>query len=166
MILLCVPYVTSYLYWDWHYFLVPFTNWTLIITTLTILMTSYAAHQKHHFNNKNNKTLLAIHHLLYTFSLICNFVVMSIYWSILHREQVRIHYNDPGVGHGRVIHLCLVHSLPGICCLINSYITNCRLKQGFWKLVLIVCIVYGAFVFVFWKITGRVQYPFIDFEKS
>ena len=107
-----------------------------------------------------------MHHLLYTFSIICNFVVMSIYWSILHREQVRIHYNDPGVGHGRVIHLCLVHSLPGITCLVNSYITNCRLKQGFWKLVCVFLIVYGAFVYTFWKITGRIQYPFIDFNKS
>lgn len=45
---LCLPFVTSYLYWDWHYFLVPFTNWTLIITFISI------AHSVCGYNNRGN----------------------------------------------------------------------------------------------------------------
>ena len=85
---------------------------------------------------------------------------------MLHAEQVRIHSNDPGVGHGRVFHLKIVHSIPGICCCINSYYTKCKLKPTFWKMISGVCIVYATFDFLFWKLTGRIQYSFIDFTKG
>ena len=162
MMCLMVPYFTSYLYWDWHYFLVPFTNWTLIITTASIAHSICASNHRHSLK----LNFLANNHILYTMAITMNFVVMSVYWSFLHKEQVKIHYNDPGVGHGRVVHLCLVHSIPGICCTINSYLTCCRLKRSFWKLISFVCMIYGVFVYLFWKITGRIQYPFLNFQEN
>jgi len=95
-----------------------------------------------------------------------NFVVMTVYWSMLHAEQVRTHQNDPGVGHGRVIHMKLAHSVPGIVCLINSSITPCKLKPDFWKLISGMVGIYGSFIFSFWLITGRIQYSFLDFNKG
>ena len=99
--LICLPYITSYLYWDWHYFLVPFTNWTLVITTLSIILSFCAGCDKQHFSHKFRKKtsyrdvdLLhdarerrqAVHHLVYTVAIMCNFVVMSVYWTVLHSE--------------------------------------------------------------------------------
>ena len=95
-----------------------------------------------------------------------NFVVMSVYWTMLHAEQMRIHSHDPGVGAGRVLHLKIVHSIPGICCCINSYHTKCKLKPGFWKLISAICFIYATFDYLFWRLTGRIQYSFIDFNKG
>ena len=95
-----------------------------------------------------------------------NAVVMSVYWTLLHKDQVRIHQNDPGVGHGRVIHMKMAHSVPGTICLINSYITYCKLKPNFWKLLSGMTLFYGTFIYFFWKTTGRIQYSFLDFNNG
>jgi heme/copper-type cytochrome/quinol oxidase subunit 3 len=72
------------MYWDWHYFLVPFTNWTLIMTTLLLSSTILACIDDKAF--KQDKRAMAANHLLYTFSMIMNIVVMTVYWTLLHKE--------------------------------------------------------------------------------
>jgi hypothetical protein len=79
-----MPYITSYLYWDWHYFLVPFTNWTLIVTTLSLSASIVACLDDKEF--KRDREKMAIHHLLYTLAIMMNFVVMTVYWTLLHKE--------------------------------------------------------------------------------
>lgn len=105
LVLILCPYVTSYLYWDWHYFLVPFTNWTLLVTTISLLLTIYASGHPQHFSQtrleKKTKTLdqpdfdssaetclriQAAHHMLYTLAIMMNVVVMSVYWTLLHKD--------------------------------------------------------------------------------
>lgn len=177
--MICLPYITSFMYWDWHYFLVPLTNWSLITTTVWLVYGIFAASSlevsRHYFGDLEKTKqadfataamLQAIHHLLYTFSLICNVVVMIVYWSMLHGEQMAIHSGDPDVGTGRCYHLIIVHSLPGLVCFTNAYITQCLLKTSFYKIITMVAVIYGTFVFMFWKITGRIQYSFLNFEKS
>lgn len=168
LLLILMPFVTSYVYWDWHYFLVPFTNWTLIISTAYICMSLRAGSDRDNFSKlaidpriageryARSLKLQAIHHLLYTFAIICNFVVMSVYWPVLHSEQVKLHYNDPGVGHGRVFHMKIVHSIPGTVCLINASLSYVKLKPEFWKLISGVVILYLSFVYTVWKTTGRI----------
>lgn len=119
--LIMTPYLTSFMYWDYHYFLIPFTNWTLIITTIYILTSTFASFNKSIW--QWSKAFQAFHHILYTLALMCNFVVMSVYWTILHKDQMREHANEPVVGPGRAFHLKLVHSLPGTLCVINSVLT-------------------------------------------
>jgi len=41
--MICLPYITSFMYWDWHYFLVPLTNWSLITTTVWLVYGIFAA---------------------------------------------------------------------------------------------------------------------------
>jgi len=91
----------------------------------------------------------------------CNFVVMSIYWTMLHASEMR----NEGKIRGRRIHLILVHSIPGITCMVNAYISNIRLKFGFWKLISMICSLYCTFLYVFWLRPGRQQYSFLDFNK-
>ena len=181
LLLIFCPYVTSYLYWDWHYFLVPFTNWTLVVTTLTLMLTIWGAENEQYFSQKAidpkaeardarsyylSIRVQSAHHVLYSLSMVMNVVVMSVYWTLLHSDQVRIHQNDPGVGHGRVIHMKLAHSVPGSVCFINAFITNTKLKPSFWRVISGVTLIYGTFIYLFWKITGRIQYSFLDFNQG
>ena len=104
--------------------------------------------------------------MLYTISLICNLVVMTVYWSILHSEQMEIHMRDPGVGPARCFHLKIVHTIPGITCLINSYITKCLLKPPFYKSITAISMIYTLFVYAFYLTTGRIQYSFLKFDTQ
>ena len=67
---------------------------------------------------------------------------------------------------GKRYHLILVHSIPGITCLINAYVSNMRLKFEFWKLISLIVSVYCTFLYFFWLKTGRQQYSFLDFNKQ
>ena len=69
---------------------------------------------------------------------------------------MQIHSMDPGVGDGRCFHLKIVHSIPGITCFINSGITNCLLKRSFYKSISAITLIYTAFVYGFYLLTGRI----------
>jgi len=50
VVLISLPYLTAALFWDFHHFFVPFTNWTLIMTTLSLFMTINGARDTRHYN--------------------------------------------------------------------------------------------------------------------
>jgi hypothetical protein len=156
-----------------RYFCVPFTNWTLMLTTATIVLSIWAGYDTFDFGknslHRHSRTnegfgraikLQATLHLLYTLTIIMNFVVVCVYWSLLHREQMTTEglcdpngYNCKQLG--RAVHLKIVHSIPAICCFVNAYMSNLRLKFDFWKMISMICLVYAIFLFFFWKETGR-----------
>ena len=149
---------------DLKYFLVPFTNWTLMLTTLTLLLSIWAGYDDYDFGKnslfRHSRTnasfgralrLQTTLHFLYTISLMCNFVVMAIYWTLLHKGEME----SEGKVAGKRWHLILVHSIPGITCVVNAYISNMRLKFGFWKLISCIVSLYCSFLYVFWLRTGR-----------
>ena len=154
-----------------RYFAVPFTNWSLMLTTATLILSIWAGYDTFDFGknslHRHSRTnqgfgraikLQATLHLLYTLSIIMNFVVMTVYWTLLHREQMLTEGNCDKTGcknWGRALHLCIVHTIPGTVCLINAYISNLRLKFTFWKLISGICIVYAIFLYTFWRQTGR-----------
>lgn len=88
----CSCYVTYFLYMDIDGFFIPFTNWTLMLTTVSILASINAGHDTVNFGKDSLQTAetavhtQARHHLLYTLSIICNFIVMSFYWFMLRDE--------------------------------------------------------------------------------
>lgn len=100
LVLISFPYLTAALFWDFHYFFVPFTNWTLMVTTLSLLMTMYAATDPINYGESALKRrralntpckyrtvcfMQAFHHLIYTLSIVMNATVMTVYWLILHK---------------------------------------------------------------------------------
>lgn len=100
LFLISLPYLTAALFWDFHNFFIPFTNWTLIMTTLSLLLTINGAHDTANYNEwslKKRKAvtapyryravclLLASHHVIYTLAIVMNVTVMSVYWTILHK---------------------------------------------------------------------------------
>jgi len=71
-----------------------------------------------------------------------NLVVAALYWSVLHKDAMKEHKNVPNVGWIRVIHLQAVHTIPGLCCLINSFKTRIVLTKDFGHIILWVSCIY------------------------
>ena len=145
--LLALPYTTAVFFSDLDKFFRPFTNWTLMISTATLLFSIWAGEPGHLtgfcpncLSCKKAACLKIIFHILYMLSIMMNIVVMSVYWTILHSDLMK----DEGKELGRAVHLVLVHSLPGTISFINAYITNARLKMSFWKIIPLMGLLYGV----------------------
>jgi hypothetical protein len=78
-------------------FFIPFTNWTLIVTTFSLISSIAASSDSVNFQKdalQTSETALYIqarHHLLYTITIVMNFICVSFYWFILREEQQKIH---------------------------------------------------------------------------
>ena len=69
--------------------------------------------------------------------MISNIVVMVVYWSVLHEEQMIKHQ-----GHsGKIYHMYAVHLFPGISCFFNTVSTNIVLKRGIVKIVVAIGVI-------------------------
>ena len=150
LFLMSSNYYTALVYFNPKTFLVPFTNWTLMFTTASIMLSYRAATDTKHFGysslvppdkkasvekvNEFKKTLKlqASHNFLYFGSLISNIVVMSVYWTILHEQALQEFGNNPG----KRLHLYTVHVFPGFACLLNVISTNCVPKRSLWKAII------------------------------
>lgn len=165
-------YVTYFLYMDADGFFIPFTNWTLMLTTLSIWYSIQACSDTVNFGKDSLQTseravyIQAKHHLLYTICIVCNFIVMFFYWFMMRAEQQQIHGAHEEYGWGRSVHLELVHSVPGAACFVNALCTNCILKKDNWKFITYMTILYGSFCWAYWAITGTQQYSFLDFSTG
>lgn len=90
-VLMC--YVTYFLYMDADGFFIPFTNWTLMLTTVSLICSISASNDNANFGKDSLQTsdsavnVQARHHLLYTLTIVCNFIVTSFYWFMFREEQ-------------------------------------------------------------------------------
>ena len=165
-------YVTYFLYMDWHGFFIPFTNWALMITTASLMASISAANDNVNFckdslqRSESATYLQAQHHLLYTMSIVCNFICVVFYWFIMRDEQQQIHSSHEQFGWGRSLHLELVHSVPGGACLVNVLCTNCILKKDNWKFITYMTVIYGLFLWIYYLTTGTQQFSFLDFSSA
>lgn len=70
----------------WYYrgifILAFFTNWALIGTIFYMFASALATQEQ------ASVSTLAIHHMLYTFTLPANIVVTAVYWPLLHKYYV------------------------------------------------------------------------------
>ena len=82
------------------------------------------------------------HHIWYSISIISNLFVGIFYWSLLHKIKTKEHCNVPIYGPGRCVYLYIVHIIPGICCLLNTLMTNSVLKKSMYKIIIIIAIIY------------------------
>ena len=161
MLLGCfICYCTYFLYMDWDGFFIPFTNWTLMLTTISLYSSISASRDTVNFGKDALQTsesavhLQARHHLLYTMTIVCNFIVCSFYWFMFREEQQAIHGVHEVYGWGRSLHLELVHSIPGCACFVNAICTNCILKKDNWKFITYMTILYGLFCWAYFLGTG------------
>ena len=86
LVLLFSCYNVTLKAWPYDELVTLFSNWTLHITTLSILMTLSCVSDKNinHFERYEIRRKIAFTHLLYTFSIIFNIIVVSLYWPIIH----------------------------------------------------------------------------------
>ena len=143
------------MFWPLKYFLVPVTNWALMMTTASVAYSYWAASCYEHFgagalDEKKNKKWLeayqyqARHHIMYTFSLMFNLMVTAVWWTLIHESYAKKHRNHPVHGNMRELHLITIHIIPPAVCLVNSLMTNCMLRFTTWKTVVAVCVIYDA----------------------
>lgn len=167
-----ICYVTYFLFMDIDGFFIPFTNWTLMLTTWSLISSISASNDTVNFGANSLQTsetatyAQAKHHLLYTVTIVCNFIVCSFYWFMLREEQQNIHGSHQDFGWGRSLHLELVHSIPGAACMINALCTNTILKKDNWKFITYMTIIYGLFCWAYFLATGVQQYSFLDFKSG
>jgi hypothetical protein len=108
----------------------------------------------------------ARHHVLYTLSVLMNFICVGFYWFMLRDEQQAIHSNHEKNGWGRSVHLELIHSVPAGATLVNVLTTNCILRKENWKFITYLTMLYGAVIWGFYLMTGTQQYSFLNFETG
>ena len=76
------------MYMDWDGFFIPFTNWTLMLTTLSLWSSICASKDDVNFAKDSLTTsdsavhMQARHHMLYTLTIVMNFICCSFYWFI------------------------------------------------------------------------------------
>lgn len=86
-------YVTYFMFMDWDSFYIPFTNWTLVVTTLSIISSIQASTDVSNFGKdalQTSDTALHIqsrHHVLYTLAVLMNFICAGFYWFMCRDEQ-------------------------------------------------------------------------------
>ena len=165
-------YVTYFLYMELDGFFIPFSNWALMITTVSLWTSIQASTDETNFGKDSLQTsdtavyMQARHHILYTMCIVCNFIVVFFYWFMMREEQQGIHAKHEDFGWGRSIHLEMVHSLPGAACIINSLVTNCILKKENWRFITYMTIFYGTIMWIYYLTTGVQQYSFLDFSTG
>jgi len=133
-----------------------------MITTASLWFSIQAANDHQNFGKdalkrgENAIYLQARHHLLYTLSIISNFVCVFYYWFEKRDFQQWVHGSQKsefGPVYGRSIHLELVHSVPAAACIFNSLCTNCILKRDNWRLIPVMVVVYGLFCWLHFLLT-------------
>ena len=81
LVMLSLCYISDYMFVEklkpWHFF-VPFTNLTLVITTISICKSISASIYK---------SAGPSDHFFYTMAIIMNFVTVCTYWSIIHKTK-------------------------------------------------------------------------------
>lgn len=107
-----------------------------------------------------------MHHLLYSMSITMNFVVVTVYWTFLHQGALAKHRDVPDVGHLRVIHLYIVHTFPGLACLLNTCTTKAIFRWE-WRAVVTIGSIYTIVQFLTIKVIGyEAIYPMINFQDG
>ena len=136
-----------------------FTDWTMWMTFVQVLFMFWSA-RKQHINN--HPGWLAFTHSAYTVCLICNVIVVIIYWSLLHEKTLLRHEGNIG----RTYHTYISHSFPCISILLVYWINEIRLHVPHWKGLNLIGLFYGICNYLNWKKTGVVLYPFLDWADN
>lgn len=99
------------------------TNWTLLLGTYTIYLSSEASRN---LNFTEDPHAQRRHHFFYSLSFLLNFIVTSVFWTLLNPNTVIVYRGQTMI----LLEQWLVHSVPAATCAINTYMTNCVLSRA------------------------------------
>ena len=142
-----------------YIFIIPITNWSLIVTTVSLIHTIWATQNQKHFasnwylKRETNAVKLTFNHqarqhLLYQFSFLLNFMVVFVWWTYLYEGFISKHRDLPNVGKGREFYLKSVHIVPPLVNLFNTLSLNSKLQLTFWKTVVLVILAYCTYSYL------------------
>lgn len=134
---------------------ITFTN---IYFMLAIWSSIKARSQKHPGNASFNQ--LAWLHITFEISFLFNLVVMTLYWSLLHQEQLE-HYAGKPLN---ILNLYWSHGVPGLCALANFAMTDVVIRASHAKAILVFMVVYGYVNYCEVKATGTPLYWFLAWD--
>ena len=58
------------------------------------------------------------------------------------------------------------HSVPAMACLVNTYLTNCVMHSGLWKLSAGISTTYSILLVTYTLSSGKPVYDFLDFNQD
>ena len=97
-------------------------------------------------------------HILSEFALICNLVVFTVYWSVIHSEIIHKYEG------WRKFNFYLVHITPLVGIVFTRMTTSIYVNPGHWKLFVPVSLIYAAINFMETKRSGKAVYWFLTWE--
>ena len=100
---------------------------------------------------------------LYSLAIICNLVVVALYWSLIHRKTI-VKYKNDGGPYVRVVCQYAVHSIPAIVGLANTIITNSLMSARLIPPIVGIGVIYMLVNFITVKMSGEPIYDFLTWE--
>lgn len=67
--------------YNWHRLTMFFTNWTLLVTTLYLLVAMRTVKTR-------SLSMLALHHILFEIMFMMNFITVTVFWAVLYNEAI------------------------------------------------------------------------------
>lgn len=141
--------------WGPFRLIVFMTNWALCLTIFWVLVSLYISRVP-----TASMHMLAINHLLFSVVLPMNFLVLSVYWTVLHKKVMEEYGHDPGVKR----HSYFVHITPSVCAVVNFLLTDVVIKPSHAKLLLPIAVVYSYINYKSTLSRGKPVYWFLDWE--
>ena len=103
------------------------TNWALISTLVTAIL-GYTIGSNPAYTQSFAPNLHSFHHVFYTLMMFLNPIIVSVYWTIIHKEHMldlTVDFKDePEIYAQSVLHTYLVHSVPFSCCILIMIISD------------------------------------------
>ena len=92
---------------------------------------------------------------------------MVVYWSVLH-EPTMEKLSKEGVinSEGKIMYAHLVHFIPAAACFFNTISTQCIMKRGLVKGIVVINLIFSFSQFCNVKMTGQVLYFFLNFNDG
>ena len=127
------------------------------ITILHILLAIWFSFDK---NIDKKPGMLALYNIVAELCLIFNFIVMLVYWSIIHHKEIhRFMYNNWVYSHMYIIHLT-----PALSFIANFGVSNYRIVGSYWKFLAPLGVVYCIINYLETLKRGEPLYWFITWE--
>ena len=124
-----------FVFYPAHEFPMFFTNWGLIMTISSLLVTAFMPYDTK-YRQKPNK--MALNHLLFSMASLAEIIICSIYWTLLHQNVMRKNAHSTA----QMAYQCYAHALPGLATLINFCLTDVLYYRKQFKL-------WYVFLFIF-----------------
>tara|TARA_B110000285_G_C14946760_1_gene524705 strand:+ start:404 stop:895 length:492 start_codon:yes stop_codon:yes gene_type:complete len=105
--------------------------------------------------------VMALHHFMYSASIIFNLAVFLIYWILIHPEiSAKYKYEEPL----KYFQMILNHTVPQLVCVMNTMITNCCLSRKIIKPLLLLGCIWIVIDCIQTHIMGEPVFSFLTWE--